>query len=135
MTASNLSYIFFYIGAIHASNNLIKNTTMKLKNYSTLKSNWSGESVDFKANDTRLACKEYDKDMNIVHSFDANNDGSKYDVEILNYTDKDGGSFKATKFVSEEKWTVLDDDYNNYSFCFESDCPHEAVIKMIANVC
>ncbi len=106
-----------------------------MKNYRTLKSNWSGESVDFKANDTRLACKEYDKDMTIVHSFDANNDGSKYDVEILTYTDKDGGSFKATKFVSEEKWTVLDDDYNNYSFCFESDCPHTAVIKMIANVC
>ena len=134
MTASNLSYIFFYIGAIHASNNLIKNTTMKLKNYSTLKSNWSGESVDFKANDTRLVCEEYDLDMTITHKLDPTNDGSDYDAESLTYTTEGGVSHTAFKFIKEEKWTVLDDDFYNHTMSFESECPHKAIVKLIANI-
>ncbi len=105
-----------------------------MKNYRTLKSNWSGESVYFKANDTRLVCKEYDLDMTITHEFNSHNDGGDYDTESMTYTNDGGVSHTAFKFLKEKKWTVLDDDFYNHTMSFQSECPHKAIVKLMANI-
>ena len=104
-----------------------------MKNYTINKRNWSGESVNFKASDTRLICKEYDLDMTITHKLDPTNDGSDYDAESLIYTN-DGVSHTAFKFLNEKKWTVLDDDFYNHTMSFQSECPHKAIVRLIANI-
>ncbi len=108
---------------------------MNTKNYTVSKNDWSGESVDFRANDTRLICKEYDKDLTIVSKIQKDIDGdSKYDCEWRTYTDKfDGTSYDAFKWASEKEWTVLDDDFNNHTLAIDSECSHTAVVQMICN--